>query len=156
MIFRGGGPVFRENHRRFRYGWRGCPKTAGARGYRDSLTHTVEIGGIKAKTPTLKAIRTVETSELKCAKPAATAKMLRAIEEARADKDSLGGIIEGMALGVPAGLGEPVFDTLESDLSKALFAIPAVKGVEFGAGFAVSGMKGSENNDPFLIKNKPR
>jgi chorismate synthase len=54
---------------------------------------------------------------------------------------------------MPAGLGEPVFDNLDGDLAKALFAIPAVKGVEFGAGFAVTGMKGSENNDPFVTKN---
>ncbi len=77
--------------------------------------------------------------------------MLRAIEEARKEGDSLGGIIEGIALNVPAGLGAPVFDTLEGDLAKALFAIPAVKGVEFGAGFLVSKMSGSQNNDPFII-----
>jgi chorismate synthase len=54
---------------------------------------------------------------------------------------------------VPVGLGEPVFDTLEGDLAKALFAIPAVKGVEFGSGFSAAGKRGSENNDPFTIKN---
>ena len=56
-------------------------------------------------------------------------------------------------MNVPVGLGEPVFDTLEGDLSKALFAIPAVKGVEFGTGFAVSAKKGSENNDSFIVKD---
>ena len=75
-----------------------------------------------------------------------------AIEQARKEGDSLGGIIEGIALNVPAGLGEPVFDTLEGDIAKALFAIPAVKGVEFGAGFAAVKMKGSENNDAFCIR----
>jgi chorismate synthase len=79
--------------------------------------------------------------------------MTRAIEKARNESDSVGGVIEGIALNVPAGLGEPVFDTLEGDLAKALFAIPAVKGVEFGTGFAAAGKKGSENNDPFTIKN---
>jgi chorismate synthase len=78
--------------------------------------------------------------------------MLRAIERARKEGDSLGGIIEGIALNVPPGLGEPVFDTLEGDIAKALFAVPAVKGVEFGAGFAAAKMKGSENNDAFYIK----
>jgi chorismate synthase len=66
--------------------------------------------------------------------------------------DSLGGVIEGIALNVPVGLGEPVFDNLDGDLAKALLAIPAVKGVEFGAGFAAARMKGSENNDAFAIK----
>jgi chorismate synthase len=75
------------------------------------------------------------------------------IEKARAEKDSLGGVIEGIALNVPVGLGEPVFDSFDGELSKALFAIPAVKGVEFGAGFAVAGMKGSENNDLYDIKD---
>ena len=77
---------------------------------------------------------------------------MQAIEKARQSGDSLGGIIEVIALGVPAGLGEPVFDTLEGELSKAFFAIPAVKGVEFGAGFSVAHLKGSENNDPFTVR----
>jgi chorismate synthase len=67
--------------------------------------------------------------------------------------DSLGGIIEGTVLNVPAGLGEPVFDTLDGELAKALLSIPAVKGVEFGAGFNATRIKGSQNNDPFTIKN---
>ena len=100
----------------------------------------------------LTAIRKIDKNQLKCADPQAAEKMLRSIEQARKEGDSLGGIIEGIALNVPAGLGEPVFDTLEGDLAKALFAIPAVKGVEFGAGFAAAKMKGSENNDPFIIK----
>ena len=79
--------------------------------------------------------------------------MIQAIEQAGREGDSLGGIIEGMALNMPVGLGEPVFDTLEGDLAKAIFAIPAVKGVEFGAGFAAARKKGSENNDPFVIKD---
>lgn len=116
------------------------------------LAHTVEIGGIKTKPLSLSALRRADDNPLKCADPAATIRMLKAIEQARSEGDSLGGIIEGMALNVPAGLGEPVFDTLEGDLAKALFAIPAVKGVEFGAGFSAAKMKGSENNDPFIIK----
>ncbi len=113
------------------------------------LAHTVEIGGIKADMPGLSAIRKVDKNPLKCADPQATEKMLIAIERARKEGDSLGGIIEGIALKVPAGLGEPVFDTLEGDLAKALFAIPAVKGVEFGLGFLVAKARGSINNDPF-------
>ena len=98
----------------------------------------MEIGGIKADAANLTAIRKIDKNPLKCADPEAAKKMLGAIEQARKEGDSLGGIIEGIALNVPAGLGEPVFDTLEGDLAKALFAIPAVKGVEFGAGFAAA------------------
>lgn len=79
--------------------------------------------------------------------------MTQLIEQAKQEKDSLGGIIEGIAVNLPAGLGEPVFDNFDGELSKALFAIPAVKGVEFGAGFAVAGMKGSQNNDLYDIKD---
>src|SRR3989304_5852481 len=79
----------------------------------------------------------------------AATKMLQLIEQAREESNRRGGKIEGIPLNLPAGLGEPVFDTLEGDLAKAMFAIPAVKGVEFGAGFSVSGKRGSENNEPF-------
>ena len=67
--------------------------------------------------------------------------------------DSLGGIVEGIAINVPVGLGEPVFDNLDGDLAKALLAIPAVKGVEFGSGFSSARKKGSENNDPFIVQD---
>ncbi|MDD5288296.1 MAG: chorismate synthase [Dehalococcoidales bacterium] len=117
------------------------------------LAHTVEIGGIKAGAANLTEIRRVDNNQLRCADPQAMERMLKAIEQARKEGDSLGGAIEGIALNVPAGLGEPVFDTLEGDLAKALFAIPAVKGVDFGAGFAVAERKGSENNDPFRVKH---
>ncbi len=66
---------------------------------------------------------------------------------------ALGGIIECMALNMPAGIGEPLFDALDADLAKALFGVPAVKGVEFGAGFRAAEMTGSQNNDAFLLKN---
>jgi len=115
------------------------------------LAHTVEIGGIKTSSRSLISAETIGNNLLKCADPKSAEKMLAAIELARKEGDSLGGIIEGIALNVPVGLGQPIFDTLEGDLAKALFAIPAVKGVEFGAGFAVSKMKGSENNDAFRI-----
>ena len=120
----------------------------------EALAHTVEIGGIKAGPAELDAIRiSVDDSVLRCADPVATGQMLQAIEKARAEGDSLGGIIEAMALNIPAGLGEPVFDTLEGDLAKALFAIPAVKGVEFGSGFSAATKRGSENNDLFTIED---
>ena len=75
-------------------------------------------------------------------------KMIAAIEKARAEHDSVGGILETVVLGLPSGVGEPWFDTIESVLSHAMFSIPAIKGVEFGAGFAFADMTGSEANDP--------
>ncbi len=117
------------------------------------LAHTIEIGGIRAKPKGLDEIRQVHQNPLKCADPEAAKEMLKVIEQAKSEGDSIGGIIEGIALNVPVGLGEPVFDTLEGDLAKALFAIPAVKGVEFGSGFSAARKRGSENNDPFTIED---
>ncbi len=77
--------------------------------------------------------------------------MAAAIEAARAEGDSVGGILETAVLGLPGGVGEPWFDTLEGVLAHALFSIPAVKGVEFGDGFALAAMRGSEANDPFTM-----
>ena len=71
--------------------------------------------------------------------------IIRAAEEG----DSVGGIVECLGLNLPIGLGSPIFDTLDGDLAKMLFNIPAVKGVEFGAGFQAASMKGSENNDEY-------
>jgi len=75
--------------------------------------------------------------------------MLNAIEQARSEQDSVGGVIECAAIGLPAGIGGPMMDTVESRLSSLLFAVPAVKGVEFGAGFAFAGLRGSQANDAF-------
>jgi len=118
------------------------------------VAHTIEIGGITAKPQDIDNIRRNAISNpLHCADTGAADEMMTAIEDARAAGDSLGGVIEGIATGVPAGLGEPVFDNLDGDMAKALFAIPAVKGVEFGAGFAAARLKGSANNDPFDIRD---
>jgi chorismate synthase len=117
------------------------------------LAHTTEIGGIKAIARDYVEIRkNASTNAVHCSDPQTAEVMIQAIEKASQEGDSLGGIIEVIALGVPAGLGEPIFDTLEGELSKAFFAIPAVKGVEFGAGFSVSHLKGSENNDSYTIE----
>lgn len=80
-------------------------------------------------------------------------KMRRAVEQAAADGDSVGGVLETVVTGMPAGAGEPWFDTIEGELAHALFSIPAVKGVEFGDGFGLADMRGSEANDPFVIRN---
>ena len=79
-------------------------------------------------------------------------KMREAILEAAADGDSVGGILETAVIGMPEGVGEPWFDTVEGSLSHMMFSVPAVKGIEFGAGFALSDMRGSTANDPFLMQ----
>ena len=118
------------------------------------LAHTVAIGGIKAEPKGFDEIKeNVGKNPVKCGDLRAAKAMARVIEQAKEEGDSVGGIIEGIALNVPVGLGEPVFDTLEGDLAKALFAIPAIKGVEFGSGFSAAGKRGSENNDSFTIRN---
>lgn len=117
------------------------------------LAHTIEIGGVKAAVKELQDIKkTVDNNILSCADQEAAEKMMEMIEKAQSEGDSVGGIIECFALNVPAGLGEPVFDTLEGDLAKAVFSIPAVKGIEFGSGFSSARTKGSGNNDPFRIE----
>jgi chorismate synthase len=78
--------------------------------------------------------------------------MRESILDARKKGDSLGGIIESVTTNVPVGLGEPIFGSLESDLSKAIFSIPSVKGIEFGSGFRGSELSGSENNDLYIMK----
>lgn len=83
--------------------------------------------------------------------PRALEAMLAAIEEAREEQDSVGGVIECAAVGLPAGIGSPMLDSVESRLASILFGVPAVKGVEFGAGFDAARSRGSENNDAFTV-----
>jgi len=86
---------------------------------------------------------------VRCPDAAAAARMIAAIDEARKEGDSLGGIVEVVARGVPEGLGEPVFDKLTADFARALMSIPAARGFEVGSGFASVSMRGSTHNDPF-------
>ena len=79
--------------------------------------------------------------------------MITLIDEVRKDQDSIGGICQLVAKNVPPGLGEPVFDKLKADLGKAMFSLPAVTGVSYGAGFDVATMRGSENNDYFVTND---
>lgn len=83
--------------------------------------------------------------------PAAGARMQGAIAQAKEDLDSLGGLVECAVIGLPAGLGDPMLDGMENRIARLAFAIPAVKGVAFGAGFAVADRRGSQNNDPFYF-----
>jgi chorismate synthase len=119
----------------------------------ETVAHVVEIGGIKADPPddVSEIRRIMAENEVSCADVAAATRMIDAIKTAGRAGDSVGGVIEARATGLPVGLGEPVFDTLEGCLAKAYFAIPAVKAVEFGAGAEVARMSGSDGNDPFAM-----
>ena len=119
------------------------------------LAHTIQIGRIRLEEEvSLEDIRrNVYQNKVRCADPKTANLMEKEILEASEKGDSLGGIIEGIALNVPPGIGDPIFDSLDSDLAKMLFNIPAVKGVEFGAGFKSASLRGSQNNDQFCIKN---
>ena len=92
----------------------------------------------------------VEADPTRCPDPDAAAAMTFAIEDARRNGDSLGGIVTCVARNVPAGLGEPVFDRLEADLAKGMLSLPAVKGFDIGSGFDAIAMTGLEHNDPFV------
>lgn len=91
----------------------------------------------------------VEANPVRCPDAGAAEKMIRLIEEMRKAGDSVGGIVEGVARGVPAGWGEPVFDRLEADLGKAMLSLPASKGFEIGSGFGGILLTGTQHNDPF-------
>ena len=118
------------------------------------LAHVVELGGIKASQTQVDDLKAnVESNPVRCADPEAAKTMLERVKQAREDEDSIGGIVEVLALGVPPGLGEPVFDKLDADLAGALMGIGAVKGVEIGSGFAAATITGSQMNDPFEMQN---
>ena len=120
----------------------------------ETNSFTSQIGKIKMeKEFNEKMTSSIYKNEVRCPENK-TAKIMREnILNARKRGDSLGGIIESITTNVPVGLGEPIFSSLESDLSKAIFSIPSVKGIEFGSGFLGSEMHGSENNDLYTIKN---
>jgi chorismate synthase len=91
----------------------------------------------------------VDANIVRCPDAAMATKMIARIDEARKAGDSLGGVVEAVARGVPPGLGEPVFDKLDADLAKAMLSLPAAKGFEIGSGFAGTRLTGSQHNDPF-------
>ncbi len=97
-------------------------------------------------------LKDVEKNIVRCPDAAAAKRMISLIEQIRDEGDSVGGVIECVVRGIPAGLGEPVFDKLEADLAKAMLSIPAAKGFEIGSGFAATRMRGSQHNDAFEIR----
>ena len=118
------------------------------------LGYVSQVGAIQADIPdpTAVTMEQVEANDVRCPIPESAKAMLTLIEEVRKDRDSIGGICELIATGVPAGLGEPVFDKLKADLAKAMLSLPAVMAFEYGAGFRVASMRGSECNDAFIRK----
>jgi chorismate synthase len=114
--------------------------------------YVVQVGELVAAVadPTAVRLAEVEATPVRCPDRAMAPRMIELIERMRSESDSVGGIAEIVATGVPAGWGEPVFDKLKADLGKALFSLPAVLGVEYGAGFGVARMRGSESNDAFV------
>jgi chorismate synthase len=122
----------------------------------DLAGYVTELGGIGASIPKreLSGIRSLaEANPIRCPDQDAAVQMLELLDQARGDGDSLGGIVEVVAEGVPPGLGDPVFDKLDADLAKALMSIGAVKSVEIGAGIESARMRGSQMNDPLVLKD---
>ena len=117
------------------------------------VAYVTQIHDITAKIDrsTVK-MKDVEKNIVRCADAAAAKRMMSLIEQVRDQGDSIGGLIECVIRGIPPGLGEPVFDKLDADLSKAMLSIPATKGFEIGSGFGATRMRGSQHNDPFEMR----
>ncbi|MEZ6123959.1 MAG: chorismate synthase [Planctomycetaceae bacterium] len=124
------------------------------------IGYVCQVGSVKASIPapervTMEQVETLPDGSpniVRCPDPEAAAKMVDVIDAVRKQTDSIGGVSEIVATGIPAGLGEPVFDKLKADLAKALFSLPAVLGVEYGIGFGCAELKGSDNNDIFVAR----
>lgn len=113
------------------------------------IAYTLAVGDIVAKK---KDLSVIEKNLVRAPDMAAAEKMVSAIEAARKDCDSLGGVVEAVVQGCPAGLGDPVFDKINARLAYALLSIGTIRGIEFGEGFAATRMHGSEHNDTFIVK----
>lgn len=123
-----------------------------------TAAHIAQVGGVRDREPDMARPDPVELKALS-AKPLpvfdskAGEAMAAEIEDARREGDSVGGIVRCFALGLPVGIGEPMFGGMENRLAAAVFGIPGVRGVSFGAGFAAAGMRGSQHNDPYRMEN---
>ncbi|MBY0523759.1 MAG: chorismate synthase [Gemmataceae bacterium] len=113
-----------------------------------------QVGDVVANVPdpTCVTLEQVEATPVRCPDATTAERMIALIDTVRKEQDSIGGVSELVAVGVPAGLGEPVFDKLKADLAKALLSLPAVMAFEYGAGFGVATARGSANNDVFVAK----
>ncbi len=119
----------------------------------ETLAYVKQIHTLAAEVDTdTVTLEQIEESPVRCPDPIASPKMAERIDQARRDRDSLGGIIESVARNVPVGLGEPVFDKLKADLAKAMMSLPATMGFQIGSGFDGITMTGSEHNDAFYVK----
>ncbi len=117
------------------------------------LAYVKRVHKIEAKIdPARVTFKQVESNIVRCPSPSLASRMISLIERMRRDGDSVGGVIECVARGVPAGWGAPVFDKLEADLAKALLSLPASKGFEIGSGFEGTLLRGSEHNDAFVVR----
>lgn len=118
------------------------------------VAFVAEIGSIAIQKPKLLSIASLRKKVLKsplfCPDSQAAKKMMHALQQVQAEGDSLGGILEAIALNVPIGLGDPIYSKLEATLASAMLSIPASKGFEIGSGFAAARMKGSQHNDSFI------
>lgn len=119
------------------------------------IGYVKQVGDVVADIPEPETVTLdqVEARAVRCPAFEAAVKMEAAIEDARKNRDSIGGVCELVAAGVPAGWGEPVFDKLKADLAKAMLSLPAVTAFEYGAGFAAARMHGSDHNDAFVNKS---
>lgn len=117
--------------------------------------YTTEIGGLKmqAKLSLDDLKGKIYENSVRCPDQKIAMKMEEEILKAKSEGDSVGGIIECIASNVLAGVGEPLFDSLDAELAKMLFDVPAIKGVEFGIGFNAARIKGSQNNDPYFMRD---
>lgn len=117
-------------------------------------SYVSQIGRVRMKKkPTAQMLQEIYRNDVRCPDIETATVMRKAILDAKKNKDSLGGIVESVTEGVPTGLGEPIFGSLESDISRAMYSIPSVKGVDFGSGFAGSARTGSCNNDIFAVRD---
>jgi chorismate synthase len=118
------------------------------------FAHTVQIHTTKLERQlSHEAIKqNAYSNSVRCADPQTAEKMKEAILKTRTEGDSLGGVVECIVENVPPGIGEPFFDSLDADLAKITFSIPAVKGFEVGLGFQAASVKGSENNDSYTVR----
>lgn len=118
------------------------------------LAYVKTVKDIQAAVPEVLSAELIESNIVRTCDPVAAERMIALIENTRSEGNSVGGIIECVVKGVPAGLGEPVFDKLEADLAKAMLSLPATKGFEIGSGFAGTLMTGLEHNDEFYMQDE--